>query len=216
MAWPVGLELKPGSDTKARVLKCLPLSPFLDHIIWLGFPGGSDGKELFILISDIVGTTTTLSLWRTFRTYFNLQFQELSYLALIFGGGLWHQLGFPDGSGVKNIPAMQEAQEMPVWSLGQEDPLGEEMATHSSILAWKIPWKRGIRSTGSQGVGHNWRDRAHIQMQIHETSENLLYIADHFKLWLWVMGPASMHLLLCSALFTLVESYLLWNSERTQ
>ena len=38
---------------------------------------------------------------------------------------------------VKNLPAMQETQ---VGSLGGEDPLEEEMATHSSILAWKIPW----------------------------------------------------------------------------
>ena len=38
---------------------------------------------------------------------------------------------------VKNLPAMQETQ---VQSLGWEDPLEEEMATHSSILAWKIPW----------------------------------------------------------------------------
>ena len=41
------------------------------------------------------------------------------------------------GSVVKNLPA---AQEMQVPSLGQEDPLEKEMATHSSILAWKIPW----------------------------------------------------------------------------
>ena len=45
--------------------------------------------------------------------------------------------GFPDGSDVKKLPAVQEMQ---VQSLGQEDPLEEEMATHSSILAWKIPW----------------------------------------------------------------------------
>ena len=38
---------------------------------------------------------------------------------------------------VKNLPAMQKTQ---VGSLGREDPLEEEMATHSSILAWKIPW----------------------------------------------------------------------------
>ena len=46
---------------------------------------------------------------------------------------------------VKNLPAMQETQEtqeMWVRSLGQEDPLEEEMATHSSIPAWKIPWTR--------------------------------------------------------------------------
>ena len=40
---------------------------------------------------------------------------------------------------VKNLPAMQETG---VWSLGQEDPLEKEMATHSSILAWKIPWMK--------------------------------------------------------------------------
>ena len=47
---------------------------------------------------------------------------------------------------VKNLPAMQETQktqEMQVQSLGQEDPLEKEMATHSSILAWEIPWTEG-------------------------------------------------------------------------
>ena len=46
-------------------------------------------------------------------------------------------LGFPGGSVVKNLPAIQEMQ---IQSLGQEDPLQKEMATHSSILAWRIPW----------------------------------------------------------------------------
>ena len=41
---------------------------------------------------------------------------------------------------VKNLPPMQETQEMWIWSLDQEDPLDEEMGTHSSTLAWKIPW----------------------------------------------------------------------------
>ena len=45
---------------------------------------------------------------------------------------------FPGGSGMKNLPAMQEAQEMGVQSLGGEDPLKEGMATHSSILAWRL------------------------------------------------------------------------------
>ena len=44
------------------------------------------------------------------------------------------------GSAVKNPPAMQELQETRVRSLGREDPLEEEIATHSSILAWEIPW----------------------------------------------------------------------------
>ena len=64
-------------------------------------------------------------------------------------------LGFPDGSAVKNPPVMQE-----VWvrSLGREDPLEEEMATHSSILAWRIPWTEEPgepQSIGSQRVGHD-------------------------------------------------------------
>ena len=56
---------------------------------------------------------------------------------------------------VKNLPAMWETQ---VRSLGQEDPLEEEMATHSSILAWRIPWteKPGrLRSMGLQRVRHD-------------------------------------------------------------
>ena len=56
---------------------------------------------------------------------------------------------------VKRLPAMLETR---VQSLGQEDPLQKEMATHSSILAWKIPWTEepgGLQTTGSQRVGHD-------------------------------------------------------------
>ena len=59
---------------------------------------------------------------------------------------------------VKNLPAMQEPQETCVQSLGREDPLGKEMATHSSILAWKIPWTEevgGLQPMGSERVRHN-------------------------------------------------------------
>jgi len=59
---------------------------------------------------------------------------------------------------VKNLPAVQEMQETWVLSLDQEDPLEEEMATQSSILAWRIPWTEepgGLQSTGSQRVGHD-------------------------------------------------------------
>ena len=48
-------------------------------------------------------------------------------------------VSFPGGSAVKN-PAMQELQEMQIQSLGWEDPREEGMATHSSILDWRIPW----------------------------------------------------------------------------
>ena len=56
---------------------------------------------------------------------------------------------------LKRLPTMRE-----IWvrSLGREDPLEKEIATHSSILAWRIPWTEepgGLQSTGSQRVGHN-------------------------------------------------------------
>ena len=47
---------------------------------------------------------------------------------------------FSGGSAVKNLPAMRETQETQVRTLGGEDPLEEEMTTHSSIPAWKFPW----------------------------------------------------------------------------
>ena len=56
---------------------------------------------------------------------------------------------------VKNLPAMQETQ---VPSLGREDLVQKEIATHSSILAWEIPWTgetAGLQSMGSWGVGHD-------------------------------------------------------------
>ena len=61
---------------------------------------------------------------------------------------------FPGGSVVKNSPAMQEMQ---IRSLGWEDPLEKEMATHSSLLAWEFPWTEEpgrLQSMGSKRVKH--------------------------------------------------------------
>ena len=61
---------------------------------------------------------------------------------------------------VKNLPAMRETQ---VWFQGQEDPLEEGMATHSSIPAWRIPRteeRGGLQSMGSQRVGLDWATNA--------------------------------------------------------
>ena len=63
--------------------------------------------------------------------------------------------GFPGGSVVENLPAKKK---MWVRSQGGEDPLEKEMATHSRILAWRIPWTEepgGLQSMGLQRVGHN-------------------------------------------------------------
>ena len=56
---------------------------------------------------------------------------------------------------VKNLPTMVETG---VQSLGWEDPLEKEMTTHSSILAWEIPWRQepgGLQSMGSERIGHD-------------------------------------------------------------
>ena len=67
-------------------------------------------------------------------------------------------MGFPGGSTVRSLLAVQEPKEVQVRSLGCEDPLEEEMATHSGIPAWRIPWTEepdGLQSVGSQRVGHD-------------------------------------------------------------
>ena len=63
---------------------------------------------------------------------------------------------------VKRLPTMRETL---VRSLGREDPLEKEMATHSSTLAWKIPWMEEPgrqQSMGSQRVGHDWETSLHF------------------------------------------------------
>ena len=75
-------------------------------------------------------------------------------------------LGFPGGPVVKICLPMLESLAQ---SLGQEDPLEEEMATHASILAWRIPWTEepgGLQSRGLQRVGHNWTTK-HKHTDLH-------------------------------------------------
>ena len=69
-------------------------------------------------------------------------------ILVIFGDSLVAQM-------VKRLPTMRETR---IQSLSREDPLEKEMATHSSILAWKIPWTEEpgrLQSMGSQRVGHD-------------------------------------------------------------
>ena len=89
-----------------------------------------------------------------------------------------HSTGFTAGSAVKNPPAMQELQETWLWSLGQEDPLEEGMATHSSSPIWRFPWTEEpgrLQSMVSQGVGHNWSD-------LPDTS--ILHLVKYFFQWM--------------------------------
>ena len=66
--------------------------------------------------------------------------------------------GFPGGSAMKNPPVTWELQEIWVQSWGREDPLEERMATHSSVLVWRIPWTEEpgrLQYIGMQRVGHD-------------------------------------------------------------
>ena len=97
---------------------------------------------------------------------------------------------------IKCLPAMRETW---VRSLGWEDPLEKEMATHSSILAWRIPWTEepdGLQSMGSQRVGHNWatsQDRNTEGLKIWATLEDgkftfsKYYFIKFINIFLWVL-----------------------------
>ena len=76
-------------------------------------------------------------------------------------GCVGSETGFPGGSTVKNLPAMQETQ---VRSLSQEDPLEEEMANQPSILTWKIPWNRGACQATVHRVAKSWTQQKQLSM----------------------------------------------------
>ena len=94
---------------------------------------------------------------------------------------------------VKSPPEMQETQETWVRFLDQEDPLEEVIATHSSILAWRIPWTKesgGLQSKGLQTAGYNWvTTHTHIQKFVSDTkghvSQESTMICDGLR---WLLG----------------------------
>ena len=79
--------------------------------------------------------------------------------------------GFPGGTVVKNLPAIQEVQEMQVWSLGWEDPLGKKMAVHSSILVWRMPWTEkpgNVKSWMRLSTAHLLKISGHYMVGFHQ------------------------------------------------
>ena len=83
---------------------------------------------------------------------------------------------------VKNLPAVQETR---VWSLGWEDPLEEEMASYSSILAWRITWAEepgGLQSMGPQRVRHDWAT---------EHTQTIVLVYEILRVWAWVGAVGS-------------------------
>ena len=104
---------------------------------------------------------------------------------------------------VKDPPALRETC---VWRLGQEDPLEKGMATHSSILAWRIPWTEepgGLQSMGSQRAGHNWVTNTHMNHR-----EILLKCGFWFKTW-FLSGAWG------SAFLTISQVMLMLTTEHT-
>ena len=135
---------------------------------------------------QMVGFTLFLRL-KIFLLYINTTFSfsthQFTLKLIIFSEFtlVSEQVGFPAGSMVKNSPAMQEeSQEMQVQSLSWEDSLEEGMATHSSILAGRIPWTEEpgwLQSIGLQRVRHDWSDLACMH-----ASEQVLRLAVCFSL----------------------------------
>ena len=81
---------------------------------------------------------------------------------------------------------MQQTQETQIQSLGREDLLEKEMATSSSIFAWRIPWTEkpgGLQSTGLQRLGHNYSDWARKHEEILKTSKQTT-LNDHDDPWI--------------------------------
>ena len=97
-----------------------------------------------------------------------LHFEKFSYTDRVAGTGKPHYLyltkvkslpqGFPGGTSGKESTCQCQRHERRIWSLGREDPLEQEMETHSSSLAWKIPWTEEpdeLQSMGPRRVLHN-------------------------------------------------------------
>ena len=103
---------------------------------------------------------------------------------------------FPGGT------ANQEKQEIPFWSLGREDPLDKDMATHCSILAWRVPWTEepgGLQNIGLRRVRHNWvTEHSLVHSPQPQTSELLVCNLNYFfhlisRLLIWVSTVATFY-----------------------
>ena len=140
---------------------CLLVQPSLqmEQVVILSSSGTHFRKPVWLLEAENLSLSPGADSSRICKLGRNRKVspQDLPFLHIL--------MGFPGGSVIKNLPAMKESQEKQVQSLGQDDPLEEGMATHSSVLTWKIPWTEkpcGQQSVGLQRVGHNCSHLAHI------------------------------------------------------
>ena len=127
---------------------------YLSHIFWITSFSFYISTCCCTLHFDVRETASLLQLHEPVSAGFRLFI--CSFLTSLSPHWREGSLGFPGGSEVKCLPAMWETW---VQSQGREDPLEKEMATHSSTLAWKIPWTKEpgrLQSKGSQRVRHDW------------------------------------------------------------
>ena len=104
-----------------------------------------------------------------------------------------HLVTFLVAQTVKRLPTMRETR---VWSLGWEDPLEKEMATHSSTLAWKFPWmeERGrLQSMRSQRVGNDWATSLHFTSITHHLSKHKQNKTKWYKQMYHLSGLSNLH-----------------------
>ena len=120
--------------------------------------------------------------------------------------------GFPGSSVVKNPPALQEPQETQVRSLGWEDPLEEEMATHFSILAWKNPMDRGAYWVIVHGVSKSWTRLTWFSTKNEYFGQGNSWMCVHMCLHVGVWGCACVHVHVCAQGCTCVceHMHFLW------
>ena len=111
--------------------------------------------------------------------------------------------GFSGLKKKKKCLPMQETEETWVGSLGGEDPLKEGIATHSSILAWRISWTEGpgrLRSIGLQRVGYDWSNLAHTHAHMCnlQLAFKYMWFLHIMVLHLWINQP---HISCCTIVF---------------
>ena len=111
------------------------------------------------IVHSVTKSRTRLK-WPSMHTHISLKYWCLTFLPFMNNMNLpWVRASLVAQRERIHLP-MQETW---LWSLGREDPLKEGMATHSSILAWRIPWTEepgGLKSIGSERVEYDWSDLA--------------------------------------------------------
>ena len=148
------------------------------------FPGHPKTKSFSLEITNLTSFTKVFNFYHSTRgLLYSSTIQKLYRNTHTHT----HTRDFPSGSVVKNLPANAGDTGVQVWSLGQEDPMEKKMATHSSFLAWKIPWTEelgGLYTIGSQRVGHDWAtEHTHTHTHTHKCTYTHIYRASSVAQW---------------------------------